>query len=150
MISRAKGKQAQITSYYDPDVVDRLKALSDATRVPQAAYLREALDDLLEKYEAPKLTFDKVDDFQAGDQRTGYGVFLWAGTPEGRRCFVLSRVLLKDELGCAKPSVADAVVTCGRANRSQIEAACCRAYRRIVASSSATATQINLEAADFH
>jgi predicted DNA-binding protein len=53
MISRAKGKQAQVTSYYDPDAVQRLKALSKATRVPQAAYLREALDDLLKKY-APK------------------------------------------------------------------------------------------------
>jgi predicted DNA-binding protein len=50
MISRAKGKQAQVTSYYDPDAVQRLKALSEATRVPQAAYLREALDDLLKKY----------------------------------------------------------------------------------------------------
>jgi predicted DNA-binding protein len=50
MISRAKGKQAQVTSYYDPDAVQRLKTLSEATRVPQAAYLREALDDLLKKY----------------------------------------------------------------------------------------------------
>lgn len=50
MISRAKGKQTQVTSYYDPDAVQRLKALSEATRVPQAAYLREALDDLLRKY----------------------------------------------------------------------------------------------------
>lgn len=30
----------------------RLKALSEATRVPQAAYLREALDDLQKKYAA--------------------------------------------------------------------------------------------------
>jgi hypothetical protein len=29
-----------------------LKALSEATRVPQAAYLREALDDLQKKYAA--------------------------------------------------------------------------------------------------
>lgn len=50
MISRAKGKQAQVTSYYDPDAVQRLKALSEATRISQAAYLREALDDLLKKY----------------------------------------------------------------------------------------------------
>ena len=50
MISRAKGKQAQVTSYYDPAAVQRLKALSETTRVPQAAYLREALDDLLKKY----------------------------------------------------------------------------------------------------
>lgn len=54
MISRAKGKQAQVTSYYDPDAVQRLKALSETTRIPQAAYLREALDDLLQKYAAAK------------------------------------------------------------------------------------------------
>jgi predicted DNA-binding protein len=50
MVSKEKGNQTQITSYYDPDAVQRLKALSEATRVPQAAYLREALDDLLKKY----------------------------------------------------------------------------------------------------
>lgn len=50
MISRAKGNQTQVTSYYDPDAVQRLKALSEKTRIPQAAYLREALDDLLKKY----------------------------------------------------------------------------------------------------
>lgn len=50
MISKAKGNQTQITSYYDPDAVLRLKALSEMTRVPQAVYLREALDDLLKKY----------------------------------------------------------------------------------------------------
>jgi predicted DNA-binding protein len=50
MVSKDKGKQAAITSYYDPDAVQRLKALSAATRIPQAAYLREALDDLLKKY----------------------------------------------------------------------------------------------------
>lgn len=38
--------------YYSPEAVKRLKALSKATRVPQAAYLREALDDLLKKYTA--------------------------------------------------------------------------------------------------
>jgi predicted DNA-binding protein len=50
VISKAKGNQAQITSYYDPDAVQRLKALSERTRVPQSVYLREALDDLLKKY----------------------------------------------------------------------------------------------------
>lgn len=54
MISRAKGNQTQVTSYYDPDAVQRLKALSEATRIPQAAYLREALNDLLQKYSAAK------------------------------------------------------------------------------------------------
>jgi predicted DNA-binding protein len=50
MVSKDKGNQTAITSYYDPDAVQRLRALSAATRVPQAAYLREALDDLLRKY----------------------------------------------------------------------------------------------------
>jgi len=50
MVSKEKGNQAQITSYYDPAAVQRLKALSKTTRVPQSAYLREALDDLLKKY----------------------------------------------------------------------------------------------------
>jgi hypothetical protein len=50
MVSRDKGKQAQVTSYYDPASVQQLKKLSLATRVPQAAYLREALDDLLKKH----------------------------------------------------------------------------------------------------
>lgn len=52
MISKSKGNQIQITSYFDPEAVRRLKALSEATRVPQAAYLREALEDLLKKYAA--------------------------------------------------------------------------------------------------
>jgi len=50
MISKAKGNQTAITGYYDPAAAKRLKALTDATRVPQAVYLREALEDLLKKY----------------------------------------------------------------------------------------------------
>jgi len=52
MISKAKGNQTAITGYYDPDAVKRLKALVETTRIPQAVYLREALDDLLKKYAA--------------------------------------------------------------------------------------------------
>jgi predicted DNA-binding protein len=52
MVSRAKGNQTQVTSYFEADAVRRLKMLSEITRVPQAAYLREALDDLLRKYSA--------------------------------------------------------------------------------------------------
>jgi hypothetical protein len=33
-----------------PDAIKQLRALSEITRVPQSAYLREALDDLLKKY----------------------------------------------------------------------------------------------------
>ncbi len=50
MISNSKGQQSQITSYYDAVAVQQLKKLSAATRVPQAVYLREALEDLLKKY----------------------------------------------------------------------------------------------------
>jgi predicted DNA-binding protein len=52
MVSKPKGNQTAITSYYDPAAVQRLKTLSEATRVPQSVYLREALDDLLKKYAA--------------------------------------------------------------------------------------------------
>jgi hypothetical protein len=36
-----------MAGYYAPDAVRQLRRLSDASRVPQTAYLREALDDLL-------------------------------------------------------------------------------------------------------
>jgi predicted DNA-binding protein len=50
MISKSKGIQVQISSYFEPEAVRSLKALSQTTRVPQAVYLREALNDLLKKY----------------------------------------------------------------------------------------------------
>lgn len=50
MIGNAKGHQIQLAGYYAPEAVKQLKALSAATRVPQAVYLREALDDLLRKH----------------------------------------------------------------------------------------------------
>ena len=50
MVSKDKGKQKQVTTYYDPDVIEQLRRLSEVTRVPQAVYLREALEDLLKKY----------------------------------------------------------------------------------------------------
>ena len=50
MVSKPKGKQVPISGYYDPGTVRRLLRLSEVTRVPQAVYLREALDDLLGKY----------------------------------------------------------------------------------------------------
>ena len=52
MTSKPKGKQVPISGYYDPDTVRRLQRLTEVTRVPQAVYLREALDDLLGKYAA--------------------------------------------------------------------------------------------------
>lgn len=44
------GNQVKLASYYPPELVDRLKALSEATRIPQSVYLREALEDLLTKH----------------------------------------------------------------------------------------------------
>ena len=49
MISKTKGKRTQLLGYYDPTAVKHLQLLSKLTRVPQSAYLREALD-LLRKY----------------------------------------------------------------------------------------------------
>jgi predicted DNA-binding protein len=46
------GNQLKLASYYPPELVAQLKRLSDATRIPQAAYLREALEDLLKKHAA--------------------------------------------------------------------------------------------------
>lgn len=45
-----KGRQAQITSYYEPAAVERLKALSETTQKAQSEYLREALNDVLAKH----------------------------------------------------------------------------------------------------
>jgi predicted DNA-binding protein len=52
VVSKKKGKQTPITGYYLPEVAERLNTLTEATRVRQADYLREALDDLLKKYAA--------------------------------------------------------------------------------------------------
>ena len=52
MISKSKGSQSQITSYYDIAAVRQLKRLSETTRAPMAVYMREAVNDLLKKYAA--------------------------------------------------------------------------------------------------
>jgi predicted DNA-binding protein len=44
------GRRVATTIYLDPPVADELKRLSEHTRVPQAAYLREAINDLLKKH----------------------------------------------------------------------------------------------------
>ena len=46
-----KGKRVLMSLYIDPDAYAAVKHLSKETRVPAAVYLREAVDDLLEKYE---------------------------------------------------------------------------------------------------
>lgn len=47
-----KDEQVKVSTYLTKELADKLKALSDRTRVPQAAYFREAVEDLLKKYEA--------------------------------------------------------------------------------------------------
>lgn len=45
-----KGKRILTSLYLDPPVHEALKGLSGETRVPVAVYLREAIQDLLTKY----------------------------------------------------------------------------------------------------
>ena len=45
-----RGKRVLTSLYLDPPVAEELKRLSAATRVPQAVYLREAVDLLLAHY----------------------------------------------------------------------------------------------------
>lgn len=42
----------KITVKLPAELVEALKGLSERTRVPQAAYFREAVEDLLKKYDA--------------------------------------------------------------------------------------------------
>lgn len=46
----SKGRQVQVSLYLPPELAEKLKQLSDKTRVAQAAYFREAIEDLIEKY----------------------------------------------------------------------------------------------------
>jgi hypothetical protein len=45
-----RGNRVLTSLYVDPAVHDALKRLSAESRIPIAAYLREAVDDLLKKY----------------------------------------------------------------------------------------------------
>lgn len=44
-------KKVRFTTYVEEETLDKLKKLSKETRVPQAQYMQEALEDLLKKYE---------------------------------------------------------------------------------------------------
>lgn len=46
-----KGHQVQVMGYYPRELAAQLAALSESTRIPKAALLREALAALLEKPE---------------------------------------------------------------------------------------------------
>jgi len=47
------------TIYLDPDKFELLKRLADDTRIPRAALLREAVDDLLAKHGMLKVSKKK-------------------------------------------------------------------------------------------
>lgn len=49
---RMIGKRVLSSVYLDPPAYEALQALAGRTRVSIAAYLREAVDDLLTKYKA--------------------------------------------------------------------------------------------------
>ena len=53
MVSQ-KGRQAQTSVYLPLETLERLQKLSKHSRIPMASYLREAVEDLLKKYEEPK------------------------------------------------------------------------------------------------
>jgi predicted DNA-binding protein len=44
-------KRERYTTFLDKKQIEGLKTLSSLTRVPMAIYVREAIDDLLVKYE---------------------------------------------------------------------------------------------------
>jgi len=46
-------EKIRFTTYVTKDVHERLKQLSKETRIPQAQYVQEAIEDLLKKYGAP-------------------------------------------------------------------------------------------------
>jgi len=46
-------KKIRFTTYVTVNVLNRLKSLSKETRVPQAQYIQEAIEMLLNKYEKP-------------------------------------------------------------------------------------------------
>jgi hypothetical protein len=53
MVSQ-KGRQAQTSIYLPVETLERLQQLSKRSRIPMASYMREAVEDLLKKYEEPK------------------------------------------------------------------------------------------------
>ena len=54
-----KIEKVRFTTYLKKETLDELKKLSKDTRVPQAQYIQEAIEDLLEKYESIQELFKK-------------------------------------------------------------------------------------------
>lgn len=61
------------TIYINSDQVEALKKLSDKTKVPQAVYVREALDMLLDKY-SEQLKFEFKDPFKERVLQKDFGI----------------------------------------------------------------------------
>jgi len=61
------------TIYINNDQVEALKKLSDKTKVPQAVYVREALDMLLDKY-SEQLKFEFKDSFKERVLQKDFGI----------------------------------------------------------------------------
>jgi len=61
------------TIYINSDQVEALKKLSDKTKVPQAVYVREALDMLLDKY-SEQLKFEFKDSFKERVFQKDFGI----------------------------------------------------------------------------
>jgi hypothetical protein len=51
---QSQGRQAQTSIYLPVEMLERLQQLSKQSRISMASYLREAVEDLLKKYEEPK------------------------------------------------------------------------------------------------
>lgn len=49
-MAQKRGKLIQVSTYLSPELWEQLKTLAERTRVSQAAYFREAVEDLLKKY----------------------------------------------------------------------------------------------------
>jgi len=43
-------EKIRFTTYVTKEIIDKLKELSKETRIPQAQYIQEAIEDLLIKY----------------------------------------------------------------------------------------------------
>ena len=50
-MGRKHSKKKLVSAALEPEQAIRLKKLSEQTRVPQQVYLREAVEDMLRKYE---------------------------------------------------------------------------------------------------
>lgn len=61
------------TIYINSGQVEALKKLSDKTKVPQAVYVREALDMLLDKY-SEQLKFESKDSFKEREVRKDFSL----------------------------------------------------------------------------